>query len=253
VDRAPGLARERGKRRVDLRLEMGPHSASLTDIAAAFAALGGVFVAPVERLAERAAACRGLVLDWDGVFNAGVKDSNGESPFSEADSMGLNLLRFAMWRAHGRLPITAIITGEENPAVRRFATREHLDVVYTGVRNKVAALERLCATHGVEPERLAAVFDDVNDLGVAARCGVRLLVRRDSSPLLREHAVRRGIVDYVTGAPSGANAVREAAELMLGLTGSFDAAAALRASWDPEYVRYFEARQAVETRFEKAP
>jgi len=231
---------------------MGAYSVSFTDIAGTFAALGGVFVTPVERLAERAAACRGLVLDWDGVFNTGVKDSSGESPFGEADSMGLNLLRFGMWRAHGRLPVMAVITGEQNPAVRRFAAREHLDVVYTGVKNKVAALERLCDAHRVEPERIAAVFDDVNDLGVAARCGVRLLVRRDASPLLREHAVRRGLVDYVTGAPSGANAVREAAELMLGLTGRFDDAVALRAAWDPEYVRYYEARQAVETRFETA-
>jgi len=231
---------------------MGAYSESLTDLAEAFAALGGVFVSPPERLAEQAAACRGLVFDWDGVFNTGVKDSSGESPFSEADSMGLNLLRFGMWRAHGRLPVTAVITGEENAAVRRFAMREHLDVVCTGVKNKVAALDRLCAAHGVEPRQLAFVFDDANDLGVAARCGVRVLVRRDASPLLREHAVREGIVDYVTGAPSGANAVREAAELMLGLIGRFDDAVALRAAWDPAYVRYYEARQAIETRFETA-
>lgn len=232
---------------------MGSGSASPNDVAAAFSLLGGHFVTPAERLAERAADCVGLVLDWDGVFNAGVKGEGGESPFSEADSMGLNLLRFALWRAHGRLPVAAVITGEENAAAKRFALRERFDVVYTGVKNKLDALESLCAKHEISPERIAVMFDDVNDLGVAARCGIRVLVRRDSSPLLREYAVRRGLADYVTAAePPRSHAVREGAELLLGLIGGFDAAVALRSSWDPEYVRYFEARQAVVTRFGSA-
>lgn len=227
-------------------------SVSLDEVAGAFEALGGTFVTPATRIAERAAACRGIVLDWDGVFNSGVKGEGGESPFSEADSMGLNLLRFAMWRAHGRLPIVAIITGEQNAAARRLAARERFHVVYAGVKNKIEALERLCAAHAMQADQLITMFDDVNDLGMAARCAVRLLVRRDASPLLREYAVRRGLVDYVTAAGPSAHAVRENAELLLGLLGSFDAVVDLRSNFDPEYARYFEARQAVETRFEPA-
>lgn len=227
-------------------------SASLDDVAGLFEALGGTFVTSAVRLAERAAACRGIVLDWDGVFNSGVKSEAGESPFSEADSMGLNLLRFAMWRAHGRLPVVAIITGEQNPAARRLAAREHFDVVYTGVKNKIEALERLCLAHAVQADQLISIFDDVNDLGVAARCAVRLLVRRDASPLLREYGVRRGLVDYVTAVGPSGHAVRECTELLLGLLGSFDAVVDLRSAFDPEYARYFDARQAVETRFEPA-
>lgn len=223
------------------------------DIGAAFCALGGVFVTPAERIAARAAACRGVVFDWDGVFNTGAKGEGAASSFSEADSMGVNLLRYGLWRAHGRLPVAAVITGEQNETARRFATREHFDAIYSGVKNKISALEHLCATHSLRPDELIVVFDDVNDLGMAARAGVRVLVRRDASPLLSAYAVRHALADYVTGARADAHPVREAAELLLGLTGAFDEVVQRRSAWDPDYVRYFEARQAVETRFEHAP
>lgn len=223
------------------------------DIEAAFSALGGVFVTPAARIAARAAACRGLVFDWDGVFNSGTKSEGAPSSFSEADSMGLNLLRYGMWRTNGRLPVTAVITGEQNETARRFATREHFDAIYSGVRNKAAALEHFCARHAVAPHELAVVFDDVNDLGMAGRAGVRVLVRRDASPLLRDYAIRQGLADYVTAARADAHAVREAAELLLGLLGAFEEVVRRRSAWDAEYVRYFEARQAVETRVEHAP
>ncbi|HEX7081653.1 MAG TPA: phosphatase [Gammaproteobacteria bacterium] len=226
---------------------------SVSDVQTAFAALGGVFLTPAAALAERAAAARGIVFDWDGVFNTGAKGDGGASGFSEADSMGVNLLRFAMWRAHAGLPIAAIITGEENRGAAAFAAREHFHVLYTGVKNKPDALDALCAEHGLPPERLIAVFDDVNDLAMAARCGVRILVRRDSSPLLHEHVARRGLADYVTAAPPERHAVREAAELLLGLTGEFERAVDSRVAWDEDYRRYFAARQAVETRFESMP
>ena len=162
-------------------------------------------------------------------------------------------MRYGFWRAHGRLPITAIITGEQNEAARRFAAREHFHTIYAGVKNKIAALEHLCGQHGLAADRFVAVFDDVNDLGRAARAGVRVLVRRDASPLLRDYIVRHGLADYLTGAPPERHAVREAAELLLGLMRAFDDVVRRRSAWDADYVRYFEARQAVETRFEHAP
>src|SRR5690606_21665371 len=140
----------------------------------AYSESGGIFVTPAEQIAARDAACRGIVFDWDGVFNGGTKGEGGASPFSEADSMGINLLRYGFWRAHGRLPVTAVITGEQNKAAQRFATREHFHAIYSGIKNKIAALEHLCGQHSVPADQLVAVFDDVNDLGMAARAGVRV-------------------------------------------------------------------------------
>ena len=99
-----------------------------------FARLGGTFVTPVATLVERARSIRGFVADWDGVFNPGAKGEGAESTYSEPDSMGTNLLRYALWRAHGALPIAALITGAENPSARNFAVREHFHAISEGPR-----------------------------------------------------------------------------------------------------------------------
>ena len=224
--------------------------ASGTDVEASFSALGGVFQTPATDIGARLAGVRGLVFDWDGVFNPGAKGENVSSTFSEADSMGVNLLRYALWRVRGELPVVSLITGENNPTARRFAAREHFHAVYSGIRNKAAAVDELCAQTGIDESELLCVFDDVNDLGMAARCGVRMLVRRGSSPLLRDYAARHALFDYMTGAGPDAHAVREIAELLLGLLGVFDQVVASRVANDADYARYFAARQAVETRFE---
>jgi 3-deoxy-D-manno-octulosonate 8-phosphate phosphatase (KDO 8-P phosphatase) len=221
-----------------------------TDVEARFSALGGVFVTPARDIAARLDAMQGLLFDWDGVFNAGSKGEGTSSTFDEADSMGINLLRYAMWRARGTLPAAAVITGEDNPTARRFAAREHFDAVYCGVRNKAVAVDEFCAARGVRCEELICVFDDVNDLGMAAKCGVRVLVRRDSSPLLQDYVAARGLCDYITAGVGGRHALREATELLLGLMGSFGAVVDSRVAFDADYARYFGARQAVETRVE---
>lgn len=223
---------------------------SITDVEASFSALGGVFLTPAEELRSLVEPARGMVFDWDGVFNSGSKGEGAASTFSEADSMGTNLLRYALWRARGEQPFTAIITGEDNPTARRFATREHFQAVYSGVKNKGVAIDELCAAHQLSGRELICMFDDVNDLGMAAKCGVRVLVRRDSSPLLKEHVARHGLCDYITAARSHENAVREAAELLLGLLGAFERVVASRVAWDADYARYFEARQAIQTQFD---
>jgi len=214
-----------------------------------FGRLGGTFVTPIATLAERARTIRGFVADWDGVFNSGAKGEGAESTYSEPDSMGTNLLRYALWRAHGALPIAALITGAENPSARSFALREHFHALYYGARTKTGAIEALCRAHGVSSDRFVCLFDDVNDLGMAFACGIRVFVQRSASPLLRDYVVRQGLCDYVTAHPPERHAVREVCELMLGLLGAFDAVVASRVAWDREYAAYFAARQALTTEF----
>jgi 3-deoxy-D-manno-octulosonate 8-phosphate phosphatase (KDO 8-P phosphatase) len=214
-----------------------------------FGKLGGTFVTPVSTLVERARTLRGLVSDWDGVFNQGAKGEGAESTYSEPDSMGTNLLRYALWRKNGELPIAALITGADNPSARSFAVREHFHAIYYGSRNKTAAIEALCRTHNCSSERLVCLFDDVNDLGMAFACGIRVYVQRSASPLLRQYVVRQGLCDYVTAHSAERHAVREVCELLLGLLGSFDAVVASRVAWDRDYAAYFTARQALTTEF----
>jgi 3-deoxy-D-manno-octulosonate 8-phosphate phosphatase (KDO 8-P phosphatase) len=212
-----------------------------------FSKLGGTFVTPIGTLIERMRSIRGLVSDWDGVFNQGAKGEGAESTYSEPDSMGTNLLRYALWRRKHELPIAALITGAENPSARAFALREHFHAIYYGARNKTAAIEALCRAHQVSSEHLVCIFDDVNDLGMAFGCGIRIFVQRSASPLLREYVVRQGLCDYVTAHPPERHAVREVCELLLGLLGAFDTVVASRVAWDREYANYFAARQAQAT------
>ncbi|HEY3517828.1 MAG TPA: phosphatase [Gammaproteobacteria bacterium] len=216
---------------------------------AVFSRLGGTFVTPIATLVERMRTIRGFVSDWDGVFNQGAKGEGAESTYSEPDSMGTNLLRYALWRQHGELPIAALITGMQNPSARTFALREHFHAVYYGARNKTVAIEALCRTQRVSSDRLVCVFDDVNDLGMAFACGIRVLVQRSASPLLREYVVRQGLCDYVTAHPPERHAVREVCELLLGLLGSFESVVTSRVAWDSDYAAYFSARQSLTTEF----
>ncbi|HUL80560.1 MAG TPA: phosphatase, partial [Gammaproteobacteria bacterium] len=95
------------------------------ELEARFAKLGGAFLTPPSVLRARMKSIRGIVSDWDGVFNAGSKGEGATSTFGEPDSMGINLLRYALYREHNRLPVAALITGEDNPSARAFAQREH--------------------------------------------------------------------------------------------------------------------------------
>ena len=131
--------------------------------------------------------------------------------------MGTNLLRYALWRGHGTLPIAALITGADNPSARTFALREHFHAIYYGERNKTAAIEALCGAHNLSSEQLVCVFDDVNDLGMSFGCGIRVLVRRSASPLLHDYVTRQHLCDYVTAHAPERHAVREVCELLLGL------------------------------------
>lgn len=223
-------------------------SAQPTDtIVGRFEALGGQFRTAPAELAATARRCRALLFDWDGVFNSGSKSAGAGSHFDEPDSMGTNMLRYGLWRLHGQLPFAAVISGASNANAAEFARREHFSEVYLGIRDKRAILDHLCERDGLAPSEIACVFDDINDLPLAAGCGLRVQVRRDAGPLFTDYVRRHALCDYVTGCTGGAHAVREVSELLLGLLGEFDAVVESRAAHDEVYTAYFASRQAVET------
>src|SRR5262249_56659440 len=114
-----------------------------------------------------------------------------------------------------------------------------------GRGNRAAASGASCTSHAMSSEQLLCMFDDVNDLGMAFACGVRVLVKRTASPLLHDYVARQNLADYITGHTSSTHAVREVCELVLGLLGAFDSVVASRVAWDADYARYFAARQAI--------
>lgn len=224
-------------------------SAGADELAQLFIArAGGEFLTAPAEIRQRLQSVDAFLFDWDGVFNNGAKTGDAGSPFDEADAMGTNLVRFGFWLKHGRLPYTAVITGELNPAAVHFAEREHFDAVYFKTRNKLAALEHIAGHSGVAPERAAYCFDDVLDLPVAARCALRFLVGRRASPLLARYTQERQLADYVTGRQGGFHAVREICELLLGLNEQFDEVVTRRGEFEPHYRDYLLTRNSAVTR-----
>ncbi len=216
-------------------------------LAEIFSDLGGTFVTPATEILVRLKNIKAIVFDWDGVFNDGFKGEGLPSIFSEADSMGTNMLRYGLWRQNSGLPITAIISGEQNLTARHFATREHFHHVYLAIPDKREALAHLCATQNIKAENVAFVFDDVNDLGMAAQCGLRLMVNRKAGPLLHQYAIDNDCCDYIMANCGSSHAVREAMEFMLGFIGNFNNVIDSRTRYDDQYKDYFEQRQRITT------
>jgi len=186
---------------------------------------------------------KAVIFDWDGVFNDGFKDMDGGSPFSEVGSMGVNLLRFALWLKNGELPISAIITGQHNPFAEKFAQREKLHGVYMGFTNKPEAFNAFLGEHDLQPEEVAFVFDDVLDLPVAAVCGVRVMIGSPATAWLVEQVIARGGTDVVTANGGGENGLREATDLLIDALGNGTEVLNDRVGSTERYQSYLSARQ----------
>jgi 3-deoxy-D-manno-octulosonate 8-phosphate phosphatase (KDO 8-P phosphatase) len=202
----------------------------------------GKFLATPSALAEKFSTIKAFVFDWDGVFNNGIKDENGSSAFSEIDAMGINLLRFNHYLRNGETPVTAIISGEKNKAAFTLAKREHFNVIYYKMVNKIKSLDHLCKQNNIEPTQVAFIFDDVLDFSVAQLCGLRIMVARNCNPLLINFAEKNKLVDYITFADGGNQAVREAVELLTGLSGKYNETIEQRMYFTNNYQQYLEMR-----------
>ena len=214
-----------------------------------FAAKGGTFCAPLEEWANKANMVSGFIFDWDGVFHMGQKGVGHSGLFSEADSMGLNMLRYGFWRRFKVLPFMAIISGERDKTAPQFAEREHFNAVYTGIGDKKKALEHTCASANVSSKQMACFFDDVNDLSMARYCGLRFQIQRSSSPLFSNFTMRNRLCDYLTAHSPGEHAIRECCELLLGIWGVYDETITSRMRFDSDYQKYWDARNKEETLF----
>ncbi len=189
------------------------------------------------------------IFDWDGVFNNGQKDENNTSLFNEIDAMGINMLRFNHYKRKGSMPLFGIVTGERNSASHTFADREHIDFVYYKIKHKRTALEHLCKQHNVTPEEVLFVFDDILDLDVAKKVGVRMMVSRSANPLLLKYAENNQLMDYLTANDGNNHALREAIEMLIGLTGKYDETISDRIAYNDIYRKFITTRNSLPTEY----
>ncbi len=211
------------------------------DIFELFTNLGGQFFVSPAIFLQKLAPIKAFIFDWDGVFNNGSKTDAG-SPYSEIDSMGTNLLRFGHWLQHDKLPITAIMTGENNQPASYLAKRERFQAIYSKFSNKTIAFEHFLAHFNLQAHEVCFCFDDVLDLSVAAQCGLRVCVQRAASPLFAHYVKKHHLADYQTAFVGGNFAIREVAELLAGLRGNFEATVSKRQAFDVTYQEYLSLR-----------
>src|SRR5262245_6018624 len=161
--------------------------------------------------------------------------------------MGTNMLRYALWKASGSMPVVATITGENNPQAGLLAQREHYHKVYLLSKNKANVFESFCGEYELKPEEVLFFFDDVLDMEVAGMCGARVMIGRAPSPLLRDFAIKNQYADYVTANHGGRNGLRERCQLVIGLLGQFDWVVTNRMKFTSDYQAYLAQRQSIQT------
>ena len=156
-------------------------------------------------LPARVAAVELLLLDVDGVLTDGsviyADDGSELKRFHVRDGSGLKL-----WHAAGKR--SAIVSGRKSVAVERRASELGIRLVLQGRDDKLAAFAEALAATGLRPEQVCAVGDDLPDVPLLRTCGLAVAVA-DACPEVRAAA------HYVTAAPGGRGAVREAIEWLL--------------------------------------
>lgn len=220
---------------------------SLTTIADQYIQQGGEFVSPPSLFVEKLKAIRVVLFDWDGVFNNGTKHGDEGSIFSEVDAMGTNLLRYGLWRAYGAIPVSAIMTGENNPSAVHLASRECFTTVFTGTKNKGKAFKLFCEQNHCSPEQVLFFADDVLDLEVARQCGIRIIIGRKSGVMFKQWVRDNHLADYITACDGGNHGLREAAEMILSLSGWFGDVISNRMAFSENYQQYLIDRKNTET------
>jgi len=212
---------------------------------------GGKFITPASQLISKLRNCKALLFDWDGVFNSGEKGGMPSS-FNEVDSMGINMLRFGYFMLMGKIPYTAVVTGETNQAGFKWAKRERFDNVFYQLKNKVDLIPILKLQHGIEPDEILFAFDDVLDLSLATVCGVRFLVNRKANPLFNAYCIKNNLCDYLTYSSGGQNAIREICEVALDGLGMFESTIEERISFHGSYKDFLADKMSKETQFLKS-
>ena len=157
---------------------------------------------------------RFLVFDVDGVFTDGsirYDDRGIESKvFHVRDGLAVRLAREA-----GLL--VGVLTGRNSACVALRVREMGIHHAMHGVDDKGRGIADLCAAAGVTPELTAYMGDDLIDLPAMRRCAYAMTVA-DGAPEVRRAA------HFITQAPGGRAAVREAIEHVLRGQGLWDRA-----------------------------
>ena len=153
-----------------------------------------------------------LVLDVDGTMTDGglYLDDNGVQAkrFDVTDGSGIKFFQ----RAGGTV---AFLTGRTSRVVDHRAAELGVAFVVQSALDKSAGLTELLKRMGVGPDRVAYMGDDLPDIPAMRRCGYRLAPANAAAQV-------KAVAHFVTSAPGGHGAVRQAVEHLLQQDGAWD-------------------------------
>ena len=202
-----------------------------------------------EEIKSKLADCEALIFDWDGVFNDGQKNEKGHNSFSEVDSMGINLMRYMIWKSTGKLPKCFIISGQQNETAKFFCNREHFHAFVPGMLYKKDALDYIASEYDFNPAKSVWFFDDILDLSINPSTALNVQIIHKGSPVTDEYLESKELVSIRSERTGGEQGIRLISEYFLKLTGVFNELVEDRLSFNESYTAYWNDRQGVETRF----
>ena len=146
-----------------------------------------------------------ILTDVDGVLTDGSRyySKNGENikKFHVRDGMGINILLRNGIK-------TIIVTKERSEIVKKWAKDVNVHRVMMGIKNKETVLTKLCKEFNLQPNQIAFIGDDVNDLPLLKLVGI------SASPYDAINQIKNS-VKYVCTRNGGQGAFREFADFIL--------------------------------------
>jgi len=167
-------------------------------------------------LQDRAAKIQMILMDVDGVLTDGrlynVPDPQGNMAetkgFDSQDGIALQ------WCALLGIK-TGVISGRVSPATAERARQTKMAYVYQGHTEKIPILEEILTHSGIPKDEIAYIGDDLTDVVIMHRVGLAIATANARPEV-------KGEAHYVTNAPGGQSAVREAIELILRAKGLWE-------------------------------
>ena len=146
-----------------------------------------------------------ILTDVDGILTDGCMyySSKGEElkKFHTRDGMAVELL------LHKNIK-TIIITREKSKIVVSRAKKINIFKVYSGIKQKEAILNQICAKFKITPDEIAFIGDDVNDEKIIKLVGL------SAAPSDAIHAIKN-IVNIITHTSGGKGVLREVSDMIL--------------------------------------
>ncbi len=146
-----------------------------------------------------------LLLDVDGVMTDGsiIYNDGGEEikVFCVRDGLGIRMLMESGINV-------GIVTGRRSEALYHRCKNLHIQLIFDGVSDKAAALDKITEKTGIKDHEIAYIGDDLPDIPIMIKVGIPVAVADAHENVIE-------IAHMVTSAKGGAGAIREVCEAMI--------------------------------------